>query len=80
MRAALLAGFGPTSVQVAPGAALQVPVSSREQGWSVASYVVAHAAQLGVTRVGFRGRQWTAGDNAGWRRGGGAGSAAVTVS
>jgi hypothetical protein len=80
MRAALLAGFGPTSVRVAPGAALQVPVSSREQGWSVASYVVAHAAQLGVTRVGFRGRQWSAGDNAGWRRGGGAGSAAVTVS
>ena len=50
MRAALLAGFGPTSVQVAPGAALQVPVSSREQGWSVASYVVAHAAQLGVSQ------------------------------
>ena len=48
---------GRRSVQVAPGAALQVPVSSREKGWSVASYVVAHAAQLGVTSVGFRGRQ-----------------------
>jgi hypothetical protein len=80
MRAALLDGFGPTTVEVASGADLQVPVSSPQRGWSVASYVVAHAAQLGVAKVGFHGREWSAGDNAGWRRGGDVGGAAVRVS
>ena len=72
MRAALLAGVrADQRAGGAGGGPAGAGVVARA-GWSVASYVVAHAAQLGVTSVGFRGRQWTAGDNAGWRRGAGA--------
>jgi hypothetical protein len=80
LRTSLLPAFGATDVQVATGADLTVPVPSAERGWSLASYVVARAVRLGITRVAFGGRVWTAGDNAGWRRGGGAGSSAVVVS
>jgi hypothetical protein len=79
MREALLPAFGPTGVRVASDAALAVPVSSRQEGWAVASYVVARASGLGVARVGFHGRVWRAGDDQGWRRGGGAGGTAVLV-
>ncbi len=78
-RAALLPAFGPTSVRVSSHAALTVPVSSPERGWALASYVVSRASRLGVASVAFRGRVWTAGDDAGWRRGGGAGGSAVLI-
>jgi hypothetical protein len=79
MRGALLPAFGPTSVQVASDADLAVSVSSPERGWAVASYVVSHAARLGVASVAFRGQVWRAGDNAGWRRGGGADGTSVLI-
>ena len=79
MRAALLPVFGLTGLRVASGSDLAVPVSTPERGWAVAAYVVAHAPQLGVSNVAFRGRVWSAGDNAGWRRGGGADGSAVLV-
>jgi hypothetical protein len=80
VRQTLLPALGPTAVRVASGGALEVPVSSPERGWTVAAYVVSHAHQLGVSRVAYRGRTWTAGDNAGWRRDAGSGSdAAVRI-
>jgi hypothetical protein len=68
LRQSLLPALGPTAVRVAPGGALVVPVSSPQRGWAAAAFVVSHAHQLGVSRVAYRGRAWTAGDNAGWRR------------
>jgi hypothetical protein len=79
MREALLPAFGPTVVRVASKGALAVPVSSPERGWAVAAYVVSHAARLGVASVAFHGRAWSAGDNAGWRHGGGADGTAVLI-
>jgi hypothetical protein len=80
IRDALLPAFGPSAVRVASGSAVAVPASSPPRGWATAAYVVAHAKQLGVSAVAFRGRVWNAGDNAGWRRGGGADGSAVLVS
>jgi hypothetical protein len=39
------------------------------KGWSVASYLLAHADRLAVTRVSFDGKAWSAGDASekGWR-------------
>ena len=79
LRTALLPAFGPTTLRVASDAALAVPVSSRQRGWAVASYVVSQATRLGVTSVAFHGRVWRAGDDAGWRGGGGAGGTAVLI-
>jgi len=79
LRQALAPAFGPTRVRVASGSGLEVPVSSRERGWAVASYLVSHAPQLGVSSVAYGGRIWTAGDNSGWSRTGDAGSGAVAV-
>jgi hypothetical protein len=41
---------------------------------------VARAYRLGIARVAYGGRVWSTGDNAGWRRGGGADASAVVVS
>ncbi|ARZ68073.1 hypothetical protein SMD11_2424 [Streptomyces albireticuli] len=39
------------------------------QGWQLASWAVAHAAELRISRVSFDGRVWTAADSGdGWRR------------
>jgi hypothetical protein len=80
LQASLLPAFGAADVQVASGAHLTVSVSSAERGWSVASYLVARAYRLGISRVAYGGRVWSTGDNAGWRRGGGADASAVVVS
>ena len=77
VRSALLPAFGPVPVRVASGSAVAVPVTSPERGWATAAYVVSRAERLGVSAVAFRGRVRNAGDNAGWRRGGGAERAAV---
>jgi hypothetical protein len=79
VRRALAPAFGATPVRVSSGSDLEVPVSSPERGWAIASYVVSHAPQLGVSQVSYRGRAWTAGENAGWHRDGGADSAAVLI-
>ncbi|WP_171170831.1 hypothetical protein [Streptomyces sp. I05A-00742] len=40
----------------------------RRRGWELASWAVAHAAELRITRVSFDGRVWTADESrAGWR-------------
>ena len=79
LRRGLFPAFGPTQVQVSSGSGLAVPVTTPQQGWAVASYVVSHAHQLGASKVAFRGRTWTAGDNSGWHRDGDAGPAAVAI-
>jgi hypothetical protein len=80
LRAALLPAFGPTDLRVVSGSALEISTSTRERGWSIASYVVARAARLGVSNVEYRGRVWRADDNTGWHRDGGAAGSAVLVS
>jgi hypothetical protein len=53
---------------------LTVTVASGEdgnrKGWSVAAYLLAHAARLQVTEVSFDGRTWRTGDDSekGWTR------------
>ena len=42
------------------------------QGWSIASYLVGRAPGLGLSHVGYDGRDWAVGSNGGWRRGGSA--------
>jgi hypothetical protein len=79
LRRALLPAFGATPVQVASGSALDVPVSSAARGWALAAYLVAHAPRLGVASVAYRGHSWSAGDNSGWHRDGGAGGDAVRI-
>jgi hypothetical protein len=79
LRRALLPAFGPTRVRVASGADLEVPVSSPERGWAMAAYVVAHARQLGVSRVAFRGHTWRAGQSSGWHLDDGSDGTAVRI-
>jgi hypothetical protein len=75
LRAALLPAFGAVQVGVGTGGHVELPVTSAPRGWAVAAYLVAHAQELGITRIGYHGRVWTADSNRGWRREGGAGSA-----
>jgi hypothetical protein len=79
LRQALVPAFGPTAVRVASGTGLEVPAASQERGWAVAAYLVAHAHQLGLSSVAYQARTWRAGDNAGWRRAGHSGAAAVLI-
>jgi hypothetical protein len=65
---ALGPAFGTVPVTVAPGAAIRVTAASRAQGWSLASYLVAHAERLHVSQVSFAGRTWTVGSTDGWTR------------
>jgi hypothetical protein len=67
LRAALLPAFGPVAVNVVTGGHLTLPVSSRPHGWAMASYLVAHARDLGIGSVRYRGREWSTGSNRGWR-------------
>jgi hypothetical protein len=76
LRRALASAFGSTQVSVASGAHLDLAAASPERGWALASYVVSHASVLGVSRVSYAGRSWTAGNNRGWQAGG-AGSGAT---
>jgi hypothetical protein len=84
LRRALMPAFGSTRVSVAAGSHLDVAASTPERGWALASYVVSHAPALGVSRVSYAGRSWTAGNSRGWQADGdGSGStgseAAVVV-
>lgn len=68
----LRAAFGDIDVRVVSDDAsyrLTGPAADVEaRGWGVAHYLVAHAADLGITRVGFDGRLWTADDSPdGWQ-------------
>jgi hypothetical protein len=68
LRAALAPAFGSLGVGVATGGDLQVAVPSGARGWALASYVVAHATQLGISTVTYAGRAWSTGQDAGWHR------------
>jgi hypothetical protein len=70
LRRALVPAFGSTQVSVASGAHLDLAAASPERGWALASYVVSHASVLGVSRVSYAGRSWTAGNDRGWQAGG----------
>jgi hypothetical protein len=47
------------------GPVVSVPAADDRAGWRYAHWLVAHAAQHGVTRVRFAGMEWTASDG-GW--------------
>ncbi|HEY3529575.1 MAG TPA: hypothetical protein VGK78_10515 [Nocardioides sp.] len=80
LREALLPAFGPVGVTVGSDGRLQVPASSSApRGWAEASYLVAHAQELGISTVAYRGRAWDSGNNAGWHREESARDAAVLV-
>jgi hypothetical protein len=66
-------------VRVAEGSRLEIDAASHPQGWAIASYLVGRAPGLGLTHVGYDGRDWAVGSNAGWRRGGAAGAGSVVV-
>lgn len=67
LRAALVPAFGPVAPVVSAGGHVQVPVTSTAHGWALASYLVAHAYRLGISRVTYAGRAWSADSTAGWR-------------
>jgi hypothetical protein len=67
LRRALATAFGATRVSVQAGAHLHVEASSTTRGWALASYVVSHAAALGVSTVSYAGRSWTTGSDRGWQ-------------
>lgn len=79
LRDALAPAFGPVEVRVGSGSSLELPAPSTARGWAVASYLVAHAQQLGISTVGFRDRAWSAESNRGWRHASDAASADSVV-
>jgi hypothetical protein len=79
VRDALLPGFGAVPMTVGEGGRIEVPAPSAPRGWALASYLVARASHLGISTVGFHGREWSAGSNDGWRPRPGAGPAAVVI-
>jgi hypothetical protein len=44
-----------------------VPVRTERAGWQYAHWLVAHATERGVKRVGFGGNEWTA-ESGSWTR------------
>jgi hypothetical protein len=76
---ALLQAFGPVTVSVVTGGHLALSVTSRPHGWAVASYLVARARELGITNVGYRGREWSTGSKRGWHHSAGPGPGVVVV-
>jgi hypothetical protein len=80
IRRGLAPAFGPVGVQVSSGSTIAVAAGSAPQGWALASYLVSHAAQLGVHSVAYDGRRWATGSNAGWQRDAtGAGSSGAVI-
>lgn len=79
LRRNLATAFGGQAVAVVSGSRLSTAVPTAARGWAVASYLVSHAPALGLTHVSYAGRFWTAGSDAGWRRGGYGSSHAVVI-
>lgn len=79
LRRTLGPAFGSVPVTVAPGASLDVRAASRPQGWSLASYLVAHASRLHLSRVSYDGRTWTTGSTDGWTRDAGSDAQFVVI-
>jgi hypothetical protein len=78
LRRALEPAFGDVAIAVGSGGGMELPASSRSRGWSLASYVVAHAGQLHVSTISYRGRVWSAASSRGWQRHPDASGAAAT--
>lgn len=71
------AGRSGTAGGAAGGTAGGAGGAGDRRGWEVAHWAVAHAAELGIERVSYAGRSWTAGKNkGGWKDTGGAGKPA----
>lgn len=79
LRRTLAPAFGTVQVSVAEGSRLEIEATSAPQGWSIASYLVGRAPRLGLSHVGYDGRDWAVGSNGGWQRGGSATSGSVVV-
>ncbi len=79
LRRTLAPAFGEVQVSVAEGSRMQISARSHPQGWAIASYLVGRAPGLGLSHVGYAGRDWAVGSDAGWRRGGTASSSSVLV-
>ena len=79
VRRTLAPAFGAVPVSVTEGSRLQITAASPPQGWAIASFLVGRAPGLGLRHVGYAGRDWAVGSNAGWQRGGSAGAGSVVV-
>lgn len=79
LRDSLEPAFGAVDVRVGSGSRLELPTSSTARGWAVASYLVAHAAQLGISSVVYRDREWSAESNRGWQHASDSASAGSVV-
>jgi hypothetical protein len=65
----LVRAFGRLGVHDARDPAVRVRVSQPAAGWSVAAWLVTHAAEYGIRAVGFDGYTWTAASGSrGWIR------------
>ncbi|GAA2725845.1 MULTISPECIES: hypothetical protein [Streptomyces] len=69
-RSGAAGGAGTLTVPVGQGTGLEAGAQDgRHLGWALASWAVAHAAELRIDRVSFDGRVWTAKNSAdGWRK------------
>jgi hypothetical protein len=79
LRQALLPAFGNLDVSVGVGGHVEVAASSAPHGWALASYLVAHAHELGVATVSYRGREWSADSERGWQHASGSASSDSVV-
>jgi hypothetical protein len=79
VRRSLAPAFGAVDVSVTEGSRVQIRASSDPQGWAIASYLVGRAPALGLSHVGYDGRDWAVGSDAGWRGGGAASGSTVLV-
>jgi hypothetical protein len=66
VRTALEPAFGNVSVTVGSGGGVDLSAPSVPRGWTLASYLVAHAGPLDIGTVTYRGRRWSAGSSHGW--------------
>ncbi|MGH3712393.1 MAG: hypothetical protein ACRDT4_02865 [Micromonosporaceae bacterium] len=63
---ALTQDWGNVSTSELSGSGLSLPVRNDKTGWRFAHWLVAHAAEHGISRVRYAGHQWTA-DTGEWR-------------
>lgn len=79
-RRALDEAFGRLPVRLSADPAGRVAVSNIQQGWAIASWLVANASGYGITSVRYDGYQWRSGGQGPWvRLKPGAGTRAATT-
>ncbi|MFG2649126.1 heavy metal transporter [Streptomyces sp. NPDC048436] len=88
VRAALTRDFGRGVAARSGGSTVTVPVDAtagssgggaRQRGWELAHWAVAQASALGIERVSYGGREWSARDDGtAWRKPGKAGTTGAT--